>query len=1121
MDIKTIYWVVASGYLLFGLLLMLFQRREAPSRRVPHWVASKLCQALGLILLAGRGLTPDFFSVALGNSFLLSGYAYEAWVLGWISGRVISRRLQRLALAGILVLSFSFLWLPMTTRLVLASGFLAAVFGVTAWALFNFRGPKTPISTFLGWSLGGMAVIMAVRGLWALFDTPSVTPFSASWIHQLGAVSFYYLLLTSGLGILLLAKRTTDLELYTVLNEQNTVWQTLPTGLCILRERVVERCNPAMEAIFGFAPGSLTGQSVRVLYRNQADYEAFGSQIYALIRQDRVFEGEIPFRRKTGELFWAKVQGRAIFPERDQSYAVFSIVDVTERVQMETALRLSEGKFKTILETSPDGIATASLEGVLQFATVKLAALLGYEQVEALVGLQAFDLIHPDDRERLRFLLAELFKGHLTGAAEARFLRRDGTSFVGEVNANLLVDAAQQPVSILCVVRNITERKQAEAALRLHSIMIENIAEGIFLVRARDAEILYANPQFEKMFGYAPGELVGMNVSRLNAPTELSPEATAREIQASLRENGAWSGEVYNIKKDGTLFWCFANVSEFVHPEYGTVWVAAHQDITERKQAEQAVRDIEKEFILLAESMPQIVWVCQPDGKNIYFNQQWVDYTGLTLEESYGHGWVKPFHPDDQQRAWDAWQNAVTHGAEYALEVRLRRADGAYTWWLVRGVPYQAADGTTLKWFGTCTDIQKLKEVETALRESEERFRSLLDSQESNILVLDFDGIHHYVNQVGVASIASSGTAKDILGKRLHDLYSPQVADWQLEQIRQVMATGKGFSGDFQEGDHPVIWWHLNLQPIRNASGQVVQVMVNSLDITERKRIENEIRLLNAELEERVRARTHELREAQEKLLRQEKLAILGQLAGSVGHELRNPLGVINSAIYYLRLIQPEADRRVLEYLGMIESETHLADKIINDLLDFSRSAAVDLEPVAVSQLVEQTLKRFPLPENIQVSLSLPADLPKALVDPRQLTQVLGNLVLNAGQAMPQGGQLVISAEQRKAKREPGAGGCEPRVESAGQPVGTEPTPPLSQDWLVISVRDTGGGIPPENLGKLFEPLFTTKPKGIGLGLAVSKKLVEANGGKIEVQSEFGQGSVFNLYLPFDEARHA
>ena len=136
------------------------------------------------------------------------------------------------------------------------------------------------------------------------------------------------------------------------------------------------------------------------------------------------------------------------------------------------------------------------------------------------------------------------------------------------------------------------------------------------------------------------------------------------------------------------------------------------RDITERRRAAEALQTSLEEFRTLAEAMPQIVWITGPDGGNVYFNQHWVDYTGLTLEESLGDGWNKPFHPDDQQRAWHAWQHATATVGTYVLECRLRRADGVYRWWLIRGVPLRDATGNVLKWFGTCTDIHELKLAE-------------------------------------------------------------------------------------------------------------------------------------------------------------------------------------------------------------------------------------------------------------------------------------------------------------------------------------------------------------------------------------------------------------------------
>ncbi len=140
-------------------------------------------------------------------------------------------------------------------------------------------------------------------------------------------------------------------------------------------------------------------------------------------------------------------------------------------------------------------------------------------------------------------------------------------------------------------------------------------------------------------------------------------------------------------------------------------------EIEKRMVSEASLRQSEREWRLLAESMPQIVWITQGDGKNIYFNRQWVDYTGLSLEESLGDGWNEPFHPDDKQRAWEAWQSATKNRGTYALECRLRRFDGCYAWWLIRGVPVLDDKGEIVKWFGTCTDIEEMKQADAEIRQ--------------------------------------------------------------------------------------------------------------------------------------------------------------------------------------------------------------------------------------------------------------------------------------------------------------------------------------------------------------------------------------------------------------------
>jgi PAS domain S-box-containing protein len=160
-------------------------------------------------------------------------------------------------------------------------------------------------------------------------------------------------------------------------------------------------------------------------------------------------------------------------------------------------------------------------------------------------------------------------------------------------------------------------------------------------------------------------------------------------------------------------------------------------DISERKRGEEALRRSEQEFRSLAESMPQIVWSTRPDGWNTYFNQQWVTYTGLSQEESRGEGWITPFHPDDRQRAWDAWQRATRYRDAYALECRLRRADGVYRWWLVRGVPLLGDNDEIIKWFGTCTDIEHIKVAERRLKESEAKFSGIIAIAADAIISID------------------------------------------------------------------------------------------------------------------------------------------------------------------------------------------------------------------------------------------------------------------------------------------------------------------------------------------------------------------------------------------------
>ncbi len=258
---------------------------------------------------------------------------------------------------------------------------------------------------------------------------------------------------------------------------------------------------------------------------------------------------------------------------------------------------------------------------------------------------------------------------------------------------------------------------------------------------------------------------------------------------------------------------------------------------------------------------------------------------------------------------------------------------------------------------------------------------------------------------------------------------------------------------------------------------------------TELQQANQRLSQLNEELDAKVKERTQQLLVAQDELLRKEKLAVLGQVAGSVGHELRNPLGVMSNAVFFLQTVLADADDSTKEYLGIIRDEIGSSERIVSDLLDSVRTKPPQPERVEAGELIAQTLRKCSVPPCVAVRLEIAEALPPLRVDPLQLQQVLRNLISNAVEAMPEGGTLEISALEN---------------------------PPGSS--VTIAVRDSGSGMAPEVLAKLFQPLFTTKARGIGLGLVVVKNLTEANGGSVQVQSEAGKGSRFAVTLPRAES---
>ena len=373
--------------------------------------------------------------------------------------------------------------------------------------------------------------------------------------------------------------------------------------------------------------------------------------------------------------------------------------------------------------------------------------------------------------------------------------------------------------------------------------------DGVFAYHA--GRIVYTNEAFVRLLGHDDAAaLVGKSIFELLHPDD--HPAVWDRIQA-LKQTGlpAPPKEFRIVGRDG-LFRSVETVGIQAQFDEQSSIVVIVRDLTERKRAQEALERSEREFRELAESMPQIVWVTRPDGRNVYFNQQWVDYTGLTLEESYGEGWITPFHPDDQQRAWDAWQHATQHRGTYSLECRMRRADGVYRWWLIRGVPLLAANGEITKWFGTCTDIEEIKVAEQRLKESEAKFSGIVSIAADAIISIDDEQrisiFNHGAEQIfGYSKAEAIGLPLDsLIPERFRTIHRQHVETFASgHETARRMGERLTIAGLRKNGEE----FPAEAAISRLQVGEKTLLTVALRDITERKRIEEELKAANASLD--------------------------------------------------------------------------------------------------------------------------------------------------------------------------------------------------------------------------------------------------------------------------------
>ncbi|MBF0528708.1 MAG: PAS domain S-box protein [Deltaproteobacteria bacterium] len=501
-------------------------------------------------------------------------------------------------------------------------------------------------------------------------------------------------------------------------------------------------------------------------------------------------------------------------------------------------------KYFDLNDLAPVGYFILSEKGLIIEANFTGANLLGMVR-PALRKQLLTRFICPEDHDVYFYLLRQLFETGAPQVSEMRMLRRDGSNFWARLEATVAPDSENGESVCRAAISDITDQRQMEEELRLHSQIINNISEGISLIKTGDETIVYTNRRIEQLFGYGPMELLGKHVSIFNAPGDRPFLETTREIIESINDKGYWSGEFKNIKKNGTIFWCHVTVTWFDHEQYGNVWLSVHEDITERKKAENALVEAHR---ILKETQA----LAKIGGWEYEVITQQMKWT----EEVYGIRGVEPnydpsdlrsnlsfYSPESLPVIERAFQRCISVGEAYDLELDFIRAGGERIWVRAMGEPVWEGD-KVVRVRGNLMDITAHKLAEEALRKSEARYRLLVENMRDVIWTMDTDYRLTYVSPSVIHLLGY--TPEEALSKNFAETLPPASLEivWQAqERRREAEAAGQTRLVNRMEIEHyhkdgSLVWVEFISQAIFDELGNKIGYMGLSRDITSRKRAE-------------------------------------------------------------------------------------------------------------------------------------------------------------------------------------------------------------------------------------------------------------------------------------------
>jgi len=731
----------------------------------------------------------------------------------------------------------------------------------------------------------------------------------------------------------------------------------------------------------------------------------------------------------------------------------------SERRRMKKALERGVRPLQALLEDSLDIVALLNADATVKYISPSVERMTGYKP-EELTGKYLFDFIHPDDAESL---LSDFSKGiELPGTTqkrEFRYRHKDGSwRSLETIGINLLEDPAV--AGVILTGRDVTDRKGMEIALKdseeKYRALIESQAVGISEID-RQERFIFANQAAHDIFGVPPGELIGRSLE------EFTDEENYAMIlgQTKLRETGKQSTyDVEIIRPDREKRILRVTASPKLDKEGKlTAVMAVFSNITERKRAEEELRESEERYRLIYDHLGEAIFTYAPDLTLIGINKKACELCGYGEEELLGRNVLEVgiLHPDEFKETEFDLQSMFSEGKTVTDELRFTRKDGSVLICEVTGAALHDQEGNIIAITNVARDITESKEAEKTLRQSERYYKSLIRNAGDMVSILDED-LNFRWGSPSTARITGYGP-EDIYGKSVLDYIHPDDTH-KMEVIIDFILKNPGVP-KFVENRfrHKDGTYHYHEAIVNNLldDPSVHGIIINSRDITERKSIEEQLKARNVELD---------------------------AFAYSVSHDLRTPLSLIEG---YAQLIQSDGttETEMREYLNNIIDAARRLDEMTESLLQYAqagqpegRVARIDANKVVREVLLEQAeaINRG----GIEVVLG---ELPPILVDEYKIRQVFSNLVENAVKYLGDNPQ--------------------PRIEIDAERAG---------NIVTLYVRDNGKGMDQKAREEAFLPFKrfgSATVTGLGIGLSTVKRAVEGWGGKVWVDSRPGDGSTF------------